>query len=156
MKNGEIAKQMVNLHKSSFDSSFSAMVMFQDQMESLLKNFINQSPGINDEGKKIIDQWISIYKKGRDDFKKAVNNEYAKTESFLECSEIKIFDDQSDNILNAFLNPKSWTPYDFKSYIEKTTDTYKNVYDEFKKQTERTENFLPNAQKQAQTKTKQV
>lgn len=156
MKNEEIARQMVNLHKSSFDKSFSLMVIFQDQMESLLRNFIDQSPGISDEGKKIIDQWISVYKKGRDDFKKAVNDGYAKTESFFECSEMKYFRDQSDNIFNTFLNPKSWTPYDFKSYMGKMADTYKNVYDEFRRYIERTHDFLPNAKKQTQTKNKHV
>jgi len=36
MKNEETARQMINLHKSSFDNSISAMVLFQDQTESPL------------------------------------------------------------------------------------------------------------------------
>lgn len=150
MKNEEITKQMVNLFKSSFDNSFSVMVMFQDQMEGILKNFIDQSPTINDDQKKMLDQWIGAYKKGRNDFKTAVNDGYAKTENLLECIEMKNIRDQSDNLFRKFLTPKGWIPFDFNSYMEKINDTYKNVYDEFKKQIEKTNDLLSSAKKQPQ------
>lgn len=156
MINTEITKQMVNLFKSSFDNSFSVLITFQDQMEGIVKNFIDQSPIINDDGKKMFDQWIGAYKKGRDDFKTAVNDGYAKTESILECSEMKNIRDQSDNVFRAFLIPKGWIPFDFNSYMEKINDTYKNVYDEFKKHIEKTDDLLSNAKKQPQMKPKSV
>ena len=59
------------------------MVMLQDQAEKLLKTFVEQTPGMSDEGRKVLDQWVSVYKKGRDDFKKAMDEGYAKVEDFF-------------------------------------------------------------------------
>lgn len=137
MNNEEMTRQMFKLHKSSFDNSFSAFVALQDHMEGLLKIFIDQSPVINDEGKKMINQWVSAYKKERDNFKKAVNKGYDKTESIIECSEMKIFRDQSNQVYGPFLNPMGWMPYDFKKFMDVMADTYKNVYDEFKQYVEK-------------------
>jgi hypothetical protein len=39
------------------------MVMLQEQAEKLMKTFIVQAPGMNDEGKKVLDQWMGVYKK---------------------------------------------------------------------------------------------
>lgn len=134
MKNEEITKQMVNLFKSSFDNNFSVMVMFQEQMEGILKNFIDQSHTMNDDQKKMLYQWIGAYKKGLNDIKTAINDGYAKTENLLECIEMKNIRDQSDNVFRTLMTPKGWIPFDFNSYMGKINDTYKNIYDEFKKQ----------------------
>jgi hypothetical protein len=73
MENKIIAKHMIDLHKISFENSFSTMVMLQDHAEKLLKDFIDRVPGMSNEGRKIIDQWNSVYKKRREDFKKAMD-----------------------------------------------------------------------------------
>ena len=80
----EMAKQVIQFYKTTFENSFSTMVMLQDQAEKLLKTFVDQAPGMGDEGKKVLDQWIGVYKKGRDDFKKAMDEGYAKVEDFFE------------------------------------------------------------------------
>jgi gas vesicle protein len=133
MENKEIVKQMIDLYKISFENSFSAMVMFQDHAEKLLKNFIDHNPGMSDEGKKVIDQWNSVYKKGRDDFKKAMNEGYDKLETFFDNNSTFMFKDQSDNIFNTFSNQANWTPYDFKKAMEELASTYKNGYEELNK-----------------------
>lgn len=43
MKNEETARQMINLHKSSFDNSISAIVLFQDQTENPLNRRFSSS-----------------------------------------------------------------------------------------------------------------
>ena len=80
----EMAKQVIKFYKTTFDNSFSTMVMLQDQAEKLVKTFVEQAPGMSDEGRKVLDQWVSVYKKGRDDFKKAMDEGYAKVEDFFE------------------------------------------------------------------------
>jgi len=133
MENKEIVKQMVDLYKISFENSFSTMVMLQDHAEKLLKNFIDHNPGMSDEGKKVIDQWNSVYKKGRDDFKKAIDEGYERIETFFDNNLTFMFKDQSDNIFNTFLTDANWMPHDFKNSMEELTSTYKNGSDELKK-----------------------
>lgn len=79
----EMANQVIKFYKTTFDNSFSTMVMLQDQAEKLVRTFVDQAPGMSDEGKKVLDQWVSVYKKGRDDFKKAMDEGYAKVEDFF-------------------------------------------------------------------------
>ena len=84
MDNNEIVKQMIDLHKKSFDNFFLATALIQDQAEKLLITFVHQMPGMNNGGGEVVNQWISAYKKNRDDFKKAVDDGYAKVESFFD------------------------------------------------------------------------
>jgi hypothetical protein len=80
----DMAKQVIQFYKTTFDNSFGTLVMLQDQAEKLLKTFVEQTPGMNDDGRKVLDQWTSVYKKGRDDFKKAMDEGYAKVEDFFD------------------------------------------------------------------------
>ena len=121
MRNKEIVKQIIDLQKKSFYNCFSTMVMLQDQAEKLLKNFVDHIPGMSDEGKKVIDQWNSAYKKSHDDFMKAVYDGYAKVESFF-------------NYNNAAKEMfKNLIPKDFNKAMEEMTAMHKKNRDEFKK-----------------------
>jgi len=80
----DMAKQVIQFYKTTFDNSFGTLVMLQDQAEKLLKTFVDQTPGMSDEGRKVLDQWTSVYKKGRDDFKKAMDEGYDKVEDFFD------------------------------------------------------------------------
>ena len=104
MDNKKIVKQMMDFHKTSFENSFSTMAMHQNQTEKLLKTFVDQIPGISDEGKKVIDQWSDVYKKGIDDLKKIIYEGYAKIGEFLENNTVFTFQDQTDKMFNPFLN----------------------------------------------------
>jgi len=105
-----------------------AMVILQDQTEKFLKNFVDHIPGMSDEGKKVIDQWNSAYKKSHDDFMKAVDDGYAKVESFLYYyNAMVMFQDQTKGIF------KNWIPQDFKKTMEEMTAMHKKNRDEFKK-----------------------
>jgi len=153
MENKEIVKQMIDLYKISFENSFSTMVMFQDHAEKLLKNFIDHNPGMSDEGKKVIDQWNNVYKKGLDDFKKAMDEGYAKVESFFDFNNaIVTFQDQTKEMF------KNWMPQDFKKTMDEMTAMYKKGYDDFKKYVDdnikNVEVFSPIADK-TQTRAKQ-
>jgi hypothetical protein len=158
MDSQKIVQQMIDLHKTSFDNFFSMMVMLQDQTEKLLKPFVDNAPGIGDEGKKIVDQWANEYKRSRDNFKKAVDNGYEKVEAFFDYNALLKFQEQNAKIFNAFLNQEGWMPKDFKKATEELAATYKNSCDKFKKYVEenvnRVEDFLPPGNK-PQKKAKQ-
>jgi hypothetical protein len=136
MEKKEIVKQMIDMHKSTFENYFSMMVLLQDQTEKLLKPFVDNSPGMSDENKKILDKWTNEYKKSREDFKKAIDNGYAKVEAFFDYNAILKFQEQNEKIFNAFLNQTNLMPQDFKKAMDELAATYKNSREEFKKYVE--------------------
>ncbi len=79
----KIAKQMIDFQKATFDNSFSAMGMVQDQAERMLNMSLAQATWLPEEGKKAIDEWVKAYQKGREDFKKSVDENFAKVEAFF-------------------------------------------------------------------------
>jgi polyhydroxyalkanoate synthesis regulator phasin len=83
MEPKQIAQQMIDFYKATFDNSFKAMTMLQEQNEKMVDMFVAQASWLPEEGKKALNDWISAYKKGRDDFKKGVEESFNKVESFF-------------------------------------------------------------------------
>ena len=84
MDQKQIAKQMIQFNKTAFDSSFSGMTMVYEQNEKMVETFLTQASGVPEEGKKAIKDWMSSYRTGCADFKKQVDDNYAKVEkSFI-------------------------------------------------------------------------
>ncbi len=158
MENKQMVKQMLDLQKASFDNCFSTMSMFHDQAEKFLKAFVNHVPGMSDEGKKVIDQWTDLYKKGIDDLKKALDEGYDKAESFSEYNNAMLmFQDLTKKIFDLFSYQSNGMSFDFMKNMEELVAMYKKGYDEFNKQLDnnikRMGNFSPVANK-PQTDTK--
>ena len=83
MDQKQIAKQMIQFNKTAFDSSFSAMTMVYEQNEKMFETFLTQAPGLPEEGKKAVKDWMSAYRTGCNDFKKQVDDNYAKVEEYF-------------------------------------------------------------------------
>lgn len=83
MDHKQIAKQMIQFNKTAFDNSFNAMQMVYQQNEKMLDVFLNQSPWLPEEGKKTILNWVETYKKGCEDFKSQVDQNYQKVEDYF-------------------------------------------------------------------------
>ena len=83
MEPGTIAKQTIAFQKTLFENSFNAMKMVQDQTEKMLNTFLGQLSWVPDEGKKAIGESVDFYKKAREDFKKAVDEGFAKMEGMF-------------------------------------------------------------------------
>jgi len=81
-----MAKQMLDANKATFDSSFKAMVMLQEQSEKMTATLLEQATWFPDEGKKMIREWIEACRKGRDDYKKVVDDGYKRVADFLGSS----------------------------------------------------------------------
>jgi hypothetical protein len=79
----QIAKQMIQFNKTAFDNTFNAMTVLQEQTEKMMGMYMDQAPWIPAEGKKAINDWIKAYKKGREDFKTAAEDNYKKVEDFF-------------------------------------------------------------------------
>jgi hypothetical protein len=83
MEPGKIAKQMIDVQKSTFDNTYNAMVMMQDQAERMVNMALDQATWLPEEGKKAILEWVNAYQKGREDFKKLVDENFSKVENYF-------------------------------------------------------------------------
>ncbi len=83
MDQNQIFKQMIDFNKATFDNSFSAMVMVQEQTEKMVGTILEQATWLPEEGKKAISEWADACKKGSKDFKKAVDDNYKKVDDFF-------------------------------------------------------------------------
>jgi len=80
----QMLKQMIDFNKAAFDNAFNTMAMLQGQMESVINTFVDQSTGTTEEGKKAAKEWAAIYKKGFEDFKRSVYDNFKKVDSFFQ------------------------------------------------------------------------
>jgi polyhydroxyalkanoate synthesis regulator phasin len=78
-----IFKQMVDFNKGAFNNALNAMVMVQDQNETLANTMLNQATWMPEEGKKAVQEWVETFKKGREEYKKTVDEAFKKVEGFL-------------------------------------------------------------------------
>lgn len=83
MDQTKMAKQMMEFYKTTFESSFNALVMFQEQAERMANAFMEQGTWLPDEGKAILNEWVKTYKKGREDFKKSVDEGFKRVEEYF-------------------------------------------------------------------------
>jgi gas vesicle protein len=83
MDQKQIFKQMLDFNKSSFTNAFNAMVMVQDQTETMSNSLLEQATWLPAEGKKAIQDWIEACKKGREEYKKLVEEAYKKVQALF-------------------------------------------------------------------------
>ena len=83
MEPKQIAKQMVDFNKKAFDASFEAMAAMQEKTEKMVSTMMQQSQFFPDEGKKLITDWLKTYKKGREEFKAAADENFKKVDAFF-------------------------------------------------------------------------
>lgn len=79
----QIAKQMIEFNKSSFDNTFTAMVLLQEQAEKMADSFLAQADWLPAEARIVLTEWLDSYKKGRDEFKKTVEESFQKVETYF-------------------------------------------------------------------------
>jgi polyhydroxyalkanoate synthesis regulator phasin len=79
----QIAKQMIQFNKAAFDNVFDVMTVLQERTENLIGTYLEQAPLLAEEGKKAIADWMKAYKKGRIEFKTAMDDNFKKVEEFF-------------------------------------------------------------------------
>jgi hypothetical protein len=89
MEQEKIAKQMIEFHKTTFDNTFNAVEILQEQTEKMVGMFLDQSSWFPAEGKQAVNEWLKTYKEGRETFKDSVNESYKKVEEYLGAIEKK-------------------------------------------------------------------
>ncbi len=83
MESRELFKQMLEVNKNSFKSTFETMSMLNKQNKEMAEAFLSQASWMPEEGKKACSDWLNAINKGADDFKKVVDENYSRVESFL-------------------------------------------------------------------------
>ena len=74
---------MVDFQKTTFDNAYNAMVMAQEQTSSMMSLSLEQATWIPGEGKAVVKEWLNAYKKGSQDFKQAMDDNFKGVESFF-------------------------------------------------------------------------
>lgn len=78
-----IAKQIIDFNKATFDNTFDAITVLQEQSEKMIESFLDKATIFPEEGKYVIINWVDTYKKSREDFKAAVDDSFKIVEDFF-------------------------------------------------------------------------
>lgn len=78
-----MVKQVFDFQRNTFDNLFNSMATIQDQAEKSVSFMLERSPWVPEESRSVIMEWGRLYKKGRDDFKRAVDDGYDKLGSYI-------------------------------------------------------------------------
>ena len=77
----KMGKEMIDFYKTTFDNSFSAMMMLQEQMERMTNLYWGQMVNLPDAAKKGLADWTKSYKKNCESFKNMVDDGFKHLES---------------------------------------------------------------------------
>ena len=78
-----LAKQMIGLQKNMFENIFNIVAVLQNQTESATSNLLDQATWLPEEGKNAINEWVKACKRGREDYKKMIDDGFKNMERFL-------------------------------------------------------------------------
>ena len=80
-------KQMIQFNKNTFNQGYNAMEMLWEQNEKMTHSFLDQAEWLPEESKKTVNEWMRLFKKGCDDFKKTADQNYNSMEKLFAGSE---------------------------------------------------------------------
>jgi hypothetical protein len=83
MDQKKLFKQMLDFNKSAFENSFNAMVMLQEQADRAGNTILDQATWLPEEGRKAVQDWVDAFKKGREEFKSMVDENYKRVEAYF-------------------------------------------------------------------------
>lgn len=83
MDHKQILKQMIDFNKTAFDNSFNALLLVQEQNAKMMSSFMSQAVWIPEEGKKVVSDWVTAYRKGIEDFKATADENFKKVENYF-------------------------------------------------------------------------
>ena len=78
-----IAKEYVDLQKRAANNLFDAVTIFQDFADNRTRYWTDQM-GVNGKMKTVVDEWRLVFKKGREDSIRMVNDGFTNMETYLD------------------------------------------------------------------------
>ena len=86
MNQFNLLRQMIDFNRTTFDNTFGAVCMLQEQSEKMMNTMVEQAVWIPSEGKKALTDMTAMFRKGCSEFKRAVDENFGKAESYFEQS----------------------------------------------------------------------
>ncbi|MBN2299531.1 MAG: hypothetical protein JXM72_13095 [Deltaproteobacteria bacterium] len=83
MKHKQLVKGVIGVHRSAFESGFSMLAAFQDQAGNMMNDLLENAPWLPQESKDAIIGWSGVFRKSREDIRKAVHDGYNKADALL-------------------------------------------------------------------------
>lgn len=77
-----IGLQVIGFQRDAFNKTYDLLLNFQEQSEKIV-DLLMKSPGIPDEGRKMLDEWRLAFKNHRDEMKKSIDDNFIMAESFF-------------------------------------------------------------------------
>ncbi len=87
MEQAKLTRQMIEFYKTTYDNTFNATIIMQEQAEKMVGLFLEQSPWLPKEGKDAINEWVKTYKRGRDTYKVSVDESYKKVKEYFSSAD---------------------------------------------------------------------
>jgi polyhydroxyalkanoate synthesis regulator phasin len=79
----KIGLQVLDFQKSTFNNTYNTLLKIQEQSEKIADSFMKDNSVIPAEGRKILDEWKLVFKKGQSELKKSIDESFNKAESFF-------------------------------------------------------------------------
>jgi len=76
---------MIDFQKATFDNTFTAVTMLQDQAERMVNTMLEQTNWLPEESRRAIDEMVGTYKKGRAEFKGVMDENFVKLTDLFEA-----------------------------------------------------------------------
>lgn len=83
MEQNQLVQQMIEFNQATFNNTFHAMVLLQDQFEQVAQTAIQQANWLPAEGRKAIEDWVDNFKTGRDQLKKQIDDSYKQVNKYF-------------------------------------------------------------------------
>ncbi len=83
MNSTQIVKQMFDFQRTSFDNFFNTLILVQEQGEKMTSTIFEQISWLPEENKRLMDQWLTMAKKGRDDLKSTMDDNYKNVSDLM-------------------------------------------------------------------------
>jgi hypothetical protein len=78
----KLGQEMIDFYKTTFDNSYNAIMMLQEQTERMTNMYWGQMVNLPQEAKKSLNEWTKSYNKNCEEFKKVVDDGFKNLESF--------------------------------------------------------------------------
>lgn len=83
MKQDQWTDELVGYMQSSLETTIRTLGTLQDQGEKILNALLDQGVVAQQEGRKVLDEWMSMARKGREDYSKMMKDNLDKFSDFL-------------------------------------------------------------------------
>lgn len=77
-------KQMLEFNRTSFNNTYNALTKLQEQAEKMTSTLIDHPTLLPEDGKKIIKEWVSIFKQHQSEYKETVNDNFENLLNYFE------------------------------------------------------------------------